>query len=261
MDELYINSPHSELLWGGKLAIQLKRLFHAAKLGVSELNCSFWHSGFIFSAEVSASWSTRCKYLNSTTNSNVMLWMPTLQFSNELHFIFSQAINASPIFFLPLTGTIQFSSPGLDHLCLLATLGGGEIEYTSEVFLWSLLLLLMWVYASGNCRKTHSHLDPVKRLPSWSSLPPKKKAQQHDGFNLNFTNSVSEHIHPTFTGNMSGIFSDRSHVILSHNCYSPPSATESGLYGVDNKTVLKRKRAFITPSPYPTNQPGTTHIA
>lgn len=60
--------------------------------------------------------------------------MPTLQFSNELHFIFSQAINASPIFFLPLTGTIQFSSPGLDHLCLLATLGGGEIEYTSEVF-------------------------------------------------------------------------------------------------------------------------------
>lgn len=208
MDELYINSPHSELLWGGKLAIQLKRLFHAAKLGVSELNCSFWHSGFIFSAEVSASWSTRCKYLNSTTNSNVMLWMPTLQFSNELHFIFSQAINASPIFSLPLTGTIQFSSPGLDHLCLLATLGGGEIEYTSEVFLWSLLLLLMWVYASGNCRKTHSHLDPVKRLPSWSSLPPKKKAQQHDGFNFNFTNSVSEHIHPTclefsVTGHMS----------------------------------------------------------
>lgn len=261
MDELYINSPHSELLWGGKLSIQLKRLFHAAKLGVSELNCSFWHSGFIFSAEVSASWSTRCKYLNSTTNSNVMSGMPTLQFSNELDFIFSQAINASPIFSLPLTGTIQFSSPGLDHLCLLATLGGGEIEYTSELFLWSLLLLLMWVYASGNCRKTHSHLDPVKRLPSWSSLPPKKKAQQHDGFNFNFTNSVSEHIHPTFTGNMSGIFSDRPHVILSHNCYSPPSATESGLYGVDNKTVLKRKRAFIAPSPYPTNQPGTTHIA
>lgn len=99
----------------------------------TELNCSFWHSGFIFSAEVFASWSTR-KYLNSTTNSNVMSGMPTLQFSNELDFIFSQAINASPIFSLPLTGTTQFS-PGLDHLCLLATLGGGEIEYTSELFL------------------------------------------------------------------------------------------------------------------------------
>lgn len=129
------------------------------------------------------------------------------------------------------------------------------------------MLEIEWFTAG---RLTHNHLDPVRRPPSWTSLPPEEQTKQHDDeqnrwrgpggkmttqnckvlklyvllfsrWNVSILLTVSlntRHVHPknrysAFICNTSGIFNDQSCTVSCHNRYTPPRATEAGMSGVD----------------------------